>query len=108
MTYFEANAAGAATAATSTMSPHARAFTRSLPLWLTGLARGTITERPMNFRRAKSPWFSTRPKGFRNDLARYPHPLARPLCPVPRDPDDRPRHDDRERRAAVVPGGSRL
>src|SRR3954447_11333507 len=57
MTYFEANAAGAATAATSTMSPHARAFTRSLPLWLTGLARGTITERPMNFRRAKSPWF---------------------------------------------------
>ena len=37
-----------------------------------------------------------------------PHPLARAVRPLPRRPDDRARHDDRERRAAVDPGGPRL
>ena len=36
------------------------------------------------------------------------HPLARPRRPLPGRPDDRPRHDDRERRAAVDPQRPRL
>src|SRR5687768_4061105 len=32
----------------------------------------------------------------------HTHPLARALRPLPRGPDDRPRRDDRERRAATI------
>ena len=39
---------------------------------------------------------------------RRPKPLARPLRPVPGEPDDRPRRHDRERRAAVDPRRPRL
>ena len=38
------------------------------------------------------------------DRDRRPQPLAGPLRPVPRQPHDRARHDDRERRAALDPG----
>ena len=42
------------------------------------------------------------------DPGRRSHPLARPLHPLPRQPHDRARRDDRERRAAVDQRGPRL
>ena len=44
----------------------------------------------------------------RRMTARQPHPLARADRALPGRPDDRARHDDRERRAAVDPGRPRL
>ena len=43
-----------------------------------------------------------------DEHARHPYPLARTDRPLPGRPDDRARHDDRERRAAVDPRGSGL
>ena len=48
-----------------------------------------------------------RPKGS-PDGTGQPHPLVRADRPLPGQPDDRARHDDRERRAAVDQGRSRL
>src|SRR5919106_6168834 len=47
-------------------------------------------------------------KEYADDLQQRPLPLARPLRSLPRRSDDRPRRDDRERRAAVDPRRSRL
>ena len=49
-----------------------------------------------------------RPKGRPDEQPRQPNPLARTPRPLPRRPDDRARRDDRGRRAAVDPRGSRL
>src|SRR5215468_5600191 len=54
----------------------------------------TKTERPATDKEANVP--------------RYAHPLARTRRPLPWEPDDRARHDDRERRTAVDSRGPRL
>ena len=65
----------------------------------------------------REPRHSCNPRrGADDDRHRNPHrrrtdrpqPLARALRPVRRDADDRARRDDRERRAAVDPGGPRV